>query len=67
MTKKKKTTISSYKTAYEELQQIVDQIEEGSIGIDDLAARSQRAAELIQFCRDKLRTTEKELGQLFKE
>ena len=51
----------------EELQTIVAQLEANAIGIDELSEKIKRAAELVQFCQQKLRTTEKEMNSLFDE
>jgi exodeoxyribonuclease VII small subunit len=48
-----------YKDAIEELQGIVAQIENNTIGIDELSERVTRATELIEICKKKLYTTEK--------
>ena len=59
--------IKSYQSAMEELQTIVAQLEANAIGIDELSEKVKRAAELVQFCQEKLRTTEKEMDNLFEE
>lgn len=64
MAKKKNIT---YQSAVTELQEIIGQLEEENIGIDELSGKVQRAAELIQFCREKLRSTEIEIKALFKD
>ncbi|WP_373549242.1 exodeoxyribonuclease VII small subunit [Haliscomenobacter sp.] len=58
---------TTYESALEELQQITQNLQEGKIGIDELAVQLQRAAELIRFCRDKLRSVEKDIEGLFEE
>jgi exodeoxyribonuclease VII small subunit len=60
---KKKT----YEAAYEELQEIVNEIESGSIGVDELSEKVKRAGELIRFCKDKLFKTEQEVNGVLKE
>ena len=62
MAKKKTTKPQSYAAAIEELRTIVDQLEEGLIKVDELEQQSARAAELINFCREKLRTTEEKMN-----
>ena len=57
----------TYRSAMEELQMIVAQMEANAIGIDELSERVKRAAELVQFCQQKLRTTEQEMDNLFEE
>ncbi len=60
----KKTT---YEAAIKELQEIVASLQEGTTSIDELSAKAKRASELIDFCRKKLRQTEKDLDQLLEE
>jgi exodeoxyribonuclease VII small subunit len=55
----------TYEAAMRELQDIVDALQENSLGIDDLSDQLKRAAELIAFCREKLRTTDEEIKDLF--
>lgn len=62
---KSKNNIPSYEAAMEELQEIVNQLQEEAIGVDQLSTRVKRAAELIQYCKIKLRTTEEDLADLF--
>jgi exodeoxyribonuclease VII small subunit len=57
--KKEKVT---YEAAYAELQQIVSALQNDSISIDDLSEKVKRAAELVAFCQEKLRTIETELA-----
>ena len=54
----------TYEAAYAELQQIVRELQEETIGIDELSARIERAGALIRFCREKLRKTEADLNTL---
>jgi len=56
----------SYEVAYEELQEIVMRIEEGDIGVDELAAKVKRAAELIKLCKSKLKSVEEDVDQVVK-
>jgi exodeoxyribonuclease VII small subunit len=56
-----------YEDAFQELQSIVRQLEEESIGIDELSGKVQRAAELIRLCREKLRQTGEEIDGLFED
>lgn len=57
----------SYEAALAELQAIIEALQTEQVSLDELAARSRRAAELLQFCRSRLRQTEAELGKLFEE
>ena len=54
----------SYESAMKELQEIVSQLQEESIGMDELTEKVKRSAELISFCKEKLRSTKQELEGL---
>jgi len=56
-----------YAEAFEELQQIVSEIEEGEITVDVLAEKVKRAAFLIRLCKEKLTTTEEDVNKILKE
>ena len=56
-----------YTEAFEELQVIVQEIQDGEISVDDLAIKVKRAAELIKFCKLKLSSTEEDVNQILKE
>ena len=57
----------NYTTAFEELQQIVTEIEQGEITIDELSQKVKRATELIKICKTKLTTTEEDVNKILKE
>lgn len=57
----------SYEKALSELQTIVNALENGEIGIDELSQQIERAATLIRFCQEKLRGTEEQINSLFDE
>jgi exodeoxyribonuclease VII small subunit len=57
----------TYTKAFEELQQIVSRIEQGSISIDELSTQVKRAAELIKICQQKLKSTDENVQQILKE
>ncbi|HSZ32734.1 MAG TPA: exodeoxyribonuclease VII small subunit [Puia sp.] len=57
----------NYTEAFEELQEIVSEIEQGEISVDELAAKVKRAALLIKICKDKLTTTEEDVNKILKE
>ena len=54
----------TYESAYAELQQLVRELQDDKVGIDALAARIERANELLKFCRERLRQTEDQIGNL---
>ena len=60
--------ILNYKAALEELSQIADEMENETVSVDVLSQKVKRAALLISYCQDKLKTTEDEvrnvLGQM---
>ncbi|MGC6432645.1 MAG: exodeoxyribonuclease VII small subunit [Crocinitomicaceae bacterium] len=57
----------SYTEAFEELQTIVANIEEGEISVDELSLKVKRAASLIKICKAKLIATEEDVNQILKE
>lgn len=57
----------TYQAAFEELQEIVTEMERGTIGIDALSVKVKRAAELIQFCKQKLKETELDVDQILRD
>jgi exodeoxyribonuclease VII small subunit len=58
---------TTYTAAFEELQQIVRDMEDGEITVDELAIKVKRAAELIKVCKQKLVSTEEDVNQILKE
>lgn len=59
-----KKTELNYDDAIEELEEIINGMEDESIGVDELSNRIKRAAELIQFCKAKLYRTDKEVKEI---
>lgn len=57
----------SYTEAFEELQQIVTEMEQGEITVDELSEKVKRAAQLIKICKQKLTTTEQDVNAILKE
>jgi exodeoxyribonuclease VII small subunit len=57
----------AYTAAFEELQLIVQEIEEGGISVDELSIKVKRAAQLIKICKSKLTSTEEDVNQILKE
>jgi exodeoxyribonuclease VII small subunit len=54
----------NYANAMAELSAIAEAMEDESIGIDELSEKVKRAAELIAFCQDKLRSTEEDVRKV---
>lgn len=54
----KKKNEPNYTEASGELDEILDQIEQGTTDVDVLSEKVERAAALIKICRDKLANTE---------
>lgn len=57
----------NYNQAFEELQNIVSEIEQGEISVDELAEKVKRATVLITICKTKLATTEEDVNRILKE
>jgi len=57
----------NYADAFEELQQIVSEIEEGRISVDELSEKVKRAAHLIHICKAKLSSTEDDVNKILKD
>ncbi|KGO93640.1 exodeoxyribonuclease VII small subunit [Flavobacterium subsaxonicum] len=54
----------TYEKAYNELEQITKEIENEIITVDVLADKVKRASELVEFCREKLRSAELEINKI---
>jgi exodeoxyribonuclease VII small subunit len=59
--------IPKYTEAFNELQSIVSEIEQGEISIDELSVKVKRAASLIAICKQKLSSTEEDVDRILKE
>lgn len=57
----------TYSEAFDELQQIVSEIEEGQISVDELSEKVKRAALLINICKSKLSSTEEDVNKILKD
>ena len=58
---------ANYTEAYEELQRIVSEIENGEISVDELSEKVKRATQLIRICKLKLTTTEEDVNKILKD
>lgn len=54
----------AYQEAFEELQQIVADIEDGQISVDELSEKVSRASALIKICKAKLTSTEENVQKI---
>jgi exodeoxyribonuclease VII small subunit len=61
------TAKPNYTQAFEELQQIVTEIEAGEISVDELSEKVKRAALLINICKTKLAGTEEDVNKILQE
>lgn len=57
----------TYTEAFEELQELVSEIEAGDISVDELAGKVKRAAQLIRICKEKLTSTEEDVDKILRE
>jgi exodeoxyribonuclease VII small subunit len=57
----------TYEAAYNELKDIVSDIEQENISVDTITLKIKRAMELISFCREKLLKAGKEMHEALKE
>jgi len=57
----------NYTEAFDELQSIVSEIEQGEISVDELSEKVKRAAFLIKICKQKLTSTEEDVDRILRE
>lgn len=57
----------TYTEAFEQLKNIVKQMENANISVDDLAENLKKASKLIAICKDKLTKTENEVNKAISE
>lgn len=55
-----------YDEALEQLQEIVRLLERKEINIDDLSGKVKQAKLLVDFCREKLDSTEEEINKIIR-
>lgn len=65
--KRNKMSELNYTEAFEELQTIVAEMENGKISVDDLAIKVKRASELIKICKNKLSETEGDVQKILSD
>jgi exodeoxyribonuclease VII small subunit len=57
----------TYTEAFNELQQIVSDMEQGDITVDELTEKIKRAIQLIKICCTKLSTVEEDVQKILRE
>lgn len=57
----------TYQSAFEELQRIVSDLEEGEVNVDELSEKVKRATLLITVCKSKLTETEEDVNKILKD
>jgi exodeoxyribonuclease VII small subunit len=58
---------TSYTEAFNQLQEILKQIESGEPDVDELTEKVKKAAELIKICKSKLYETEGEIEKILED
>lgn len=53
-----------YEEALDQVEQIIDQIESGEIGLEKAIEQSKQGMQLIKHCRDILDRAEKQIAEL---
>lgn len=56
----------TYALAVTELENIIKELEDSSTSVDELSEKVKRASHLLQFCRNKLTSTEQEVNTVLK-
>ncbi|RYG53729.1 MAG: exodeoxyribonuclease VII small subunit [Chitinophagaceae bacterium] len=54
----------TYSNALAELQQLAEDLENDEISIDELSDKIKRASQLLEFCQNKLRSTDEEVKKI---
>ena len=57
----------SYNDAIAEIESIIEKIESDELDVDELTKNVKRVAELLNFCKKKLKNTEEEVQNILKE
>jgi len=60
----KRAEPENFEKALKELEDLVERMESGALALDDLLSGYQRGAQLIAYCKDRLKTVEQQV-QLF--
>ena len=54
----------NYEEAMAELEQIVEQMEDGELNLEELTTKLKRAQQLIKTCNDRLTKTDAEIQKI---
>lgn len=57
----------NYSDAMAELEEIVSKLEDNKLGVDELSQNVKRVAELIKFCKSKLKSTEEDVQKILED
>ena len=57
----------SYDAAVREIELILEKIEGGELGVDELTGKVSRVTELLKLCRDRLYKTESQIDKILDE
>lgn len=57
----------SYDAAVKEIETILEKIEGGELGVDELTGKVKRVTELLKICRDRLYKTESQIDEILGE
>jgi exodeoxyribonuclease VII small subunit len=58
---------TTYAEAFEELKNLVSELDKGDVSVDDLSVKVKRAAILIKICKEKLYSTEADVNAILNE
>ncbi len=61
-----KESVFAFEDALKRVETIVEQMEKGELGLDDLVARFEEGQRLVQFCTSKLNEVERRIEKLVK-
>ncbi len=54
----------NYDASVAEIEEILEKIEEGDLGVDELAEKVERVSKLLKLCRDRLQSTEEQINKI---
>lgn len=57
----------NYEASIEEIEEILEKIETGNLGVDELAEKVSRVTQLLKACRLKLHQTETQINKILDE